>query len=249
MKSLTIIKLGGSLIKDLQTQNKLIKELAKLSRKQSVILVHGGGHEINTLLEKFKIKNKFINGLRFTDKKTLNIVEMVLSGKVNRALITELTKNGANAVGISGKDAKSVICKQIKHLGFVGEPVKINKKLIRVLTDNNFLPVIAPIGVDVKGNVMNINADALAAAIAIAFKANKLIFLTNVLGILDKNKNMIKSINVKDMNSLIRNGIITDGMIPKVYGCVNAIKKGVKEVWITNGINNMQKIKGTLIKK
>ncbi|MDR0956943.1 MAG: acetylglutamate kinase [Endomicrobium sp.] len=249
MKLLTIIKLGGSLVKDLQSQNKLIKELVVLSQKQNIILVHGGGHEINILLKKFKIKNKFINGLRFTDKKTLSIVEMVLSGKVNKILVTELIKNGAQAVGISGKDAKSVICKQIRRFGFVGEPIKINKKLIKILTDNNFLPVIAPMGLDVKNNVMNINADTLAAAIAIAFKANKLIFLTDVLGVFDKNKNMIKNIKVKDMNTLIKNGVITGGMIPKLYSCINAVKKGVKEVWISNKINGMQKSKGTLIKK
>ena len=249
MKLLTVVKFGGSLTKNPQVQSRFLKELAIISQRQQVILVHGGGPEINALLEKFSMSGKFINGLRFTDADTLSVVEMALSGKVNRTLTTGLIKNGANAVGISGKDGKSVICKQVQRLGFVGEPVKVNKKLIDVLIKSGFLPVIASVASDSKGNVLNINADTLASSISVAFKAKKLIFLTDVPGVFDKNKKIIKEIKIKDINALIKDKTITGGMIPKIKSCANSVKKGVKEVWIADGISGIQKIKGTVIKK
>ncbi|MCA6070906.1 MAG: acetylglutamate kinase [Endomicrobium sp.] len=249
MKSLTVVKFGGSLTKNPQAQNRFLKELAVISRRQQIILVHGGGPEINALLEKFSITGKFIDGLRFTDVSTLGVVEMALSGKVNRTLTTGLIKKGVNAVGISGKDGKSVICKQIQRLGFVGEPVKVNKKLIDVLIKSGFLPVIASVASDSNGNVLNINADTLASSIAVAFKAQKLIFLTDVPGVFDKNKKMIKEIKLKDVSALVKDDTITGGMIPKIKGCVSSVRKGVKEVWITNGVSGTRRIKGTIIKK
>lgn len=249
MKSLTVVKFGGSLTKNPKAQSKFLKELAEISRRQNIILVHGGGPEINSLLEKFAIKSKFANGLRYTDNAALEVVEMALSGKVNRILVSGLLKNGANAVGISGKDANSVVCKQIKSLGCVGEPVKVNKRLIEVLVKSGFLPVIASIGADKKSAAVNVNADTLATAIAIAFKADKLIFLTDVAGVLDKNKKTIKQIKVKDIDSLILDETITGGMIPKIKGCADSVKKGVKEVWIADGVKGIKNIKGTVIKK
>ncbi|MCA6072329.1 MAG: acetylglutamate kinase [Endomicrobium sp.] len=249
MKSLTVVKFGGSLTKNPHVQNRFLEELAVISRRQQMILVHGGGLEINALLEKFSITGKFIDGLRFTDAGTLGVVEMALSGKVNRTLTTGLIKKGANAVGISGKDGKSVICKQIQRLGFVGEPVKVNKKLIDVLIKSGFLPVIASVASDSNGNVLNVNADTLASSIAVAFKAQKLIFLTDVPGVFDKNKKIIKEIRLKDISALVKDETITGGMIPKIKGCINSVKKGVKEVWIANDISEIRKIKGTVIKK
>ncbi|MCA6069963.1 MAG: acetylglutamate kinase [Endomicrobium sp.] len=249
MKSLTVVKFGGSLTKNPHVQNRFLEELAVISRRQQMILVHGGGLEINALLEKFSITGKFIDGLRFTDAGTLGVVEMALSGKVNRILTTGLIKKGANAVGISGKDGKSVICKQIQRLGFVGEPVKVNKKLIDVLIKSGFLPVIASVASDFNGNVLNVNADTLASSIAVAFKAQKLIFLTDVPGVFDKNKKIIKEIRLKDISALVKDETITGGMIPKIKGCINSVKKGVKEVWIANDISGIRKIKGTVIKK
>ena len=248
MKNLTVVKFGGSLTANIQARDKFLKETAKISRTQNIILVHGGGPEINVLLEKFAIKSEFVDDLRFTDAATLDVVEMALSGKVNRILTTSLIKNGANAVGISGKDGRSVICKQLKKFGFVGEPTKIDKKLIDILMKNGFLPVIASIAADVKGNVMNVNADTLAASIAVTFKARRLIFLTDVAGVFDKNKNTIKEIRVKEVRTLIKDQTIVGGMIPKIKGCVNSIKKGVKEVWIANGMSGVQDVKGTVIK-
>ncbi|MCL2390529.1 MAG: acetylglutamate kinase [Endomicrobia bacterium] len=249
MKQLTVVKFGGSLTKNPKAQNKFLKELAGISRRQNIILVHGGGPEINLLLEKFSIKSKFVNGLRFTDAPALEVVEMALSGKVNRVLTTGLIKNNANAAGISGKDGKSVVCRQVKSLGYVGEPVKVNKKLIEVLIKADFLPVIASIACDARGNVMNVNADTLATAIAVAFKADKLVFLTDVAGVLDKNKKTIKEIKVKHIEPLIKDETITGGMIPKIKGCAVSVKKGVKEVWIADGVSGIKNIKGTVIKK
>ncbi|MDR2457971.1 MAG: acetylglutamate kinase [Clostridiales Family XIII bacterium] len=249
MNSLVVVKFGGSLTKDPKVQTKFLKELAVISRKQKSILVHGGGPEINAMLEKFSVISKFVNGLRYTDADTLSVVELALSGKVNRALTTALIKNGANAVGISGKDGKSVICKRVKKLGFVGEPVKINKKLIGILLKEDFLPVIASIAQDVKGNVLNVNADTLAASIASVFKAEKLIFLTDVPGVFDKNKKIIKEIKMKDVNTFIKNKVITGGMVPKIEGCVNSVKNGVKEVLIGDGANGIKNIRGTVIKR
>ncbi|MDR1401092.1 MAG: acetylglutamate kinase [Endomicrobium sp.] len=249
MKPLTVVKFGGSLSSNVKIRDKFLEETAKISRTQNIILVHGGGPEINTLLEKFAIESRFVDGLRFTDAKTLEIVEMALSGKVNRILTTGLIKNGVNAVGISGKDGRSVICKQLKKFGLVGgEPIKIDKKLINTLIKNGFLPVIASIAADVKGNVVNVNADTLAASIAAIFRARRLIFLTDVAGVLDENKTTIKKIKISEIKTLIRNRTIIGGMIPKIKGCADSIKKGVKEVWIADGMNGILDIKGTVIK-
>jgi acetylglutamate kinase len=249
MRLLTVVKFGGSLTKNVQAQNKFLEELAGISREENIILIHGGGPEINALLEKFDVKSKFVDGLRFTDAGALEVVEMALSGKVNRILTTGLIKNGADAVGISGKDGKSVICKQMKQFGFVGEPVEVNKKLIDILIKNGFLPVVASIASDAKGNVMNVNADTLAASIAVAFKADRLIFLTDVPGVLDKNKNVIKEIKIEEVETLIEDQTVSGGMIPKIKGCTDSVKKGVKEVWIAEGVSGIRKIKGTVIRK
>ncbi|MDR1522605.1 MAG: acetylglutamate kinase [Endomicrobium sp.] len=249
MKSLIVVKFGGSLTKNPKAQKEFLKKLSKISQKQRVILVHGGGPEINLLLEKFSIRSKFINGLRFTDEKVLSIVEMALSGKVNKSLVTGLLKNNVKAIGISAKDANSVICKQVKSLGFVGEPVKVNKKLIEVLLKENFLPVVASIACDSNANSLNVNADILASAIASAFKAQKLIFLTDVCGILNKDKKTIKEIRAKNINFLIKDKTIINGMIPKVQACLNSLKKGVREVWIVDGAKGITAMQGTVIKK
>ncbi|MDR1926076.1 MAG: acetylglutamate kinase [Endomicrobium sp.] len=249
MRSLTVVKFGGSLVKNSLAQSKFLKELAGISQSQEIILVHGGGPEINALLEKFSVSSKFVNGLRFTDVDALSITEMALSGKVNRVLVTGLIKNGANAVGVSGKDGKSVICKRVKALGFVGEPIKVNKKLIDVLIKSGFLPVIASVASDIKGNVLNVNADVLAASIAVNFKAQRLIFFTDVRGVLDKNENTIKEIKTREISNLIKNKTIIGGMIPKVNSCADSVKNGVQEVWIADGISGIQKIKGTVIKE
>lgn len=249
MKNITVIKFGGSLTKNKEAQKKFIKELAQISKKQNIILVHGGGPEINNLLQRLNIKSKFVNGLRYTDEQTLEVVEMALSGKVNKMLTAELIKLGVKAVGISARDGAIATCKVKKELGFVGEPVKINIKLIEVLIKGGFFPVISSVGMDKNANALNINADTLATNIAISFRASKLIFLTDVAGVLDENKKTIKEIKINTVDKLIKNEVITGGMIPKILSCKQAIQKGVKEVLIIDGVSGIKKIKGTVIKK
>ena len=249
MKKITVVKFGGSLTKNKEAQKKFIKDLAQLSQKENIILIHGGGPEINTLLEKLNIESKFVNGLRYTDEKTLEVVEMALSGKVNKMLTAELIKCGVKAVGISAKDGSIALCQLIKDLGFVGKPVKINTKLLDVLMKNGFLPVLSSVGIDKTANTVNINADLLATAIAVAFKASKLIFLTDVAGVLDINKKTIKEIKIKNIDNLIKTNVITGGMIPKINSCKDAVQKGVKEVFIIDGASSIKKLNGTIIKK
>ncbi len=246
---ITVIKFGGSLTKNKIAQKKFLKDLAQISKKQNVILVHGGGPEINNLLERLKIKSKFVNGLRYTDEQTLEAVEMALSGKVNKMLTAELIKNNVKAVGISARDGATAVCKVKKELGYVGEPVKINKGLIESLIKSNFFPVISSVGMDKNTHAVNINADILATNIAISFKADKLIFLTDVAGVLDDNKKTIKEIRIVSVEKLIKTGIITGGMIPKIKSCKQAVAKGVKEVLIIDGAKGIKKLVGTVIKK
>ncbi|MDD3922628.1 MAG: acetylglutamate kinase [Endomicrobiaceae bacterium] len=249
MKNIIVVKFGGSLTKNKDAQKKFIKDLAELSKKEKIILVHGGGPEINNLLLKFNIKSKFVDGLRYTNEQTLEVVEMALSGKVNKMLTSELIKCGVNAVGISAKDGSIALCKTIKKLGFVGNPVKINTKLLEILIKNGFFPVLSSVGIDNKAHSVNVNADTLAMDIAIAFKASKLIFLTDVAGVLDGDKKTIKEVKIKNVDGLIKSNIITGGMIPKINSCKHAVEKGVKEVLIIDGILGIKKMKGTIIRK
>ncbi len=249
MKNITVIKFGGSLTKNKDAQKKFIKELAQISKKQNIVLVHGGGPEINNLLEKLNIKSKFVNGLRYTDEQTLEAVEMALSGKVNKMLTAELIKCGVKACGISARDGSVAVCKVKKELGFVGEPVKTDIKLIETLIKGGFFPVISSVGMDKTSHAVNVNADVLATNIAVAFKADRLIFLTDVAGVLDKNKKTIKDIKIKQVDKLIKDEVITGGMIPKIQSCKQAIVKGVKEVLIVDGVSGIKKLKGTVIKK
>ncbi|MDD3053815.1 MAG: acetylglutamate kinase [Endomicrobiaceae bacterium] len=249
MKNIIVVKFGGSLTKNKDAQKKFIKDLAELSKKEKIILVHGGGPEINNLLLKFNIKSKFVDGLRYTNEQTLEVVEMALSGKVNKMLTSELIKCGVNAVGISAKDGSIALCKTIKKLGFVGNPVKINTKLLEILIRNGFFPVLSSVGIDNKAHSVNVNADTLAMDIAIAFKASKLIFLTDVAGVLDGDKKTIKEVKIKNVDGLIKSNIITGGMIPKINSCKHAVEKGVKEVLIIDGILGIKKMKGTIIRK
>lgn len=249
MKNITVIKFGGSLTKNKEAQKKFIQELAEISKRQNIVLVHGGGPEINNLLNKLNIESKFVNGLRYTDEQTLEVVEMALSGKVNKMLTAELIACGIKAVGISARDGSIAICDIKKELGFVGEPTKINVSLIETLIAGGFFPVISSVGMDESTHALNINADTLATNIAIEFKADKLIFLTDVAGVLDKDKNTIKEIKISEVDDLVNSKIITGGMIPKINSCKQAVQKGVKEVFIIDGISGIKQFKGTVIKK
>jgi acetylglutamate kinase len=241
--SIIVIKYGGSA---------MIKEDLKVSFAKDVVLlkhlgmhpviVHGGGKRISELMEKLGKKPQFVEGHRVTDSETVEIVEMVLSGVVNKEIVTNIIKNGGKAVGISGKDnftikAKKKLYKDI-DIGFVGQVEKINNELIVSLIQDGYIPVISPLGVDDDGNSYNINADDVVAEIAVSLKAEKLIYLTDVDGIYrdinDKNS-LISSITVKELQNLIDSGIATGGMIPKLTSIIRAIERGVNKVHIING--------------
>ena len=215
------------------------------------VVVHGGGPQIAEHLKKQGIKSEFIAGLRVTDEKTMEIAEMVLVGKVNQEIITSINEHDGKAVGLSGKEGKILSAKKIdikklarkngikippkSDIGMVGEVDKINPALIKTLEDSGFIPVIAPIGFDDKGNTYNINADHAASKIAGALNATKLILLTDVPGILDSKKKLISSLNEKRARNLIKNGTISQGMIPKVMCALEALHEGVEKTHIIDG--------------
>ena len=215
------------------------------------VVVHGGGPQIAEHLEKQGLKSKFIAGLRVTDKKTMEIAEMVLVGKINQQIINSINQHGGKAVGLSGKEGQIIRAKKINlkklakdngikiprnaDLGMVGEVESINPELLRTLEDSGYIPVIAPIGIDGKGNTYNINADHVASKIAGALNAKKLILLTNVPGILDEKKRLISSISESTAKKLIKKEIISSGMIPKVMCAFEALHDGVDKVHIIDG--------------
>ncbi len=215
------------------------------------VVVHGGGPQIAEHLQKQGLKSTFIAGLRVTDKKTMEIAEMVLVGKVNQQIINSINQHDGKAVGLSGKEGQIIRAKKIDlkklaknngikiprntDLGMVGEVEKINPELLRTLEDSGYIPVIAPIGVDGDGNTYNINADHVAGKIAGALDAAKLILLTNVPGILDEKKKLISSVTESTAKKLIKKEIVSQGMIPKVMCALEALHEGVDKVHIIDG--------------
>ncbi|WP_425278640.1 acetylglutamate kinase [Defluviitalea saccharophila] len=238
-----VIKYGGSAMIDDMIKETVIQDiiLMKLVGINPVI-VHGGGPDINKALKQMDKQSEFVNGLRVTDRETMEIVEMVLAGKVNKSIVSHIQNQGINAVGISGKDGATLQAEKKlvngMDVGFVGEVVDVNTKLITTLIEQDFIPVIAPIGIDKEGNSYNINADYAAVAVAGALKAQKLVFLTDVEGVLkdvSDSSSIISRLSIKDVDQYIKNGIISGGMIPKVECCVEGVKKGVKTVHILDG--------------
>lgn len=240
---IVVIKYGGSAMTNEDMKKTVIEDivLMKLVGLKPVI-VHGGGNEISMALKAMGKKSKFINGLRVTDDETVEVVEMVLSGKINKGIVQMIQNHGINAVGISGKDGRTL--KAIKKedgdvdYGFVGDISEVEPTLILSLLEHDFIPVIAPIGTDHLGMTYNINADYAASAIAGALSAEKLIFLTDVEGVLRDMKDrssLISMIEIDEVNSFISEGIISGGMIPKVECCVEGIRAGVKNVHILDG--------------
>jgi acetylglutamate kinase len=238
-----VIKYGGSAMLDPEINETIIQDivLLKLVGLKPVI-VHGGGPEINAMLSKVGIKSEFINGLRVTTKDTMEVVEMVLAGKVNKQVVNMIAGQGGLAVGLTGKDGNILeankLVKDGIDLGYVGEIVKVNTELIHTLINNDFIPVIAPIGADKEGNTYNINADYAAVAIAGALKAQKLVFLTDVEGVLKDREDpasLMSYLSDEEARKYIENGTISGGMIPKVECCMEAIESGVSMVHILDG--------------
>lgn len=235
-----VAKYGGNAMTDPQLKKSVMQDILLLQLVGvKVILVHGGGPEISAMLKKLSIESHFENGLRVTDDNTMEVVQMVLAGKVNKSLAADLSALGGRAVGLCGIDGGLIkVHQKNEKLGHVGEIDEINTKILDDLLDGGFIPVISSIGIDEDGNPYNINADTAAAKIAAALHAESMVVMSNINGVLkDKNdeNSLISQISLADAEELKKSGIIAGGMIPKVDCCTNAVKEGVKKVFIING--------------
>ena len=237
---IVVIKYGGHAMVNEDLKQQVMEDIVLLWLiGVKVVLVHGGGPEITSLMEKLGMVPKFVDGCRVTDKETVDIVQMVLAGKVNKSLVNLLEKKGGKAIGLSGMDGNLLMCKQKDaRLGFVGDIVKVNTKPILDLIANDYIPVISTVGADTEGNVYNINGDTATSCIAGALGAERLIMMTDIAGILrdkDDSTSIIPEISVSESAELHKNGIISGGMSPKVESAIEAINAGVNNVIIMDG--------------
>lgn len=244
-----VVKYGGHAMTNEQLKQSFAKNIALMKYVGiKPVIVHGGGPQIAKLLERLNIPSNFCEGLRITDDATMEVVEMVLSGQTNKDVVNLLNHAGVRAVGLSGKDAGLITVtpaevwtkdetgkKVLADLGWVGEVSKVDTAIIDCLISNDFIPVIAPIGVDRDGRTYNINADTAAGAIAGALKAERFLALTDIVGVLDKNKNLMRSLSVKQVENLIDDGTISGGMIPKIKCGLDAVRAGAKKSMIIDG--------------
>lgn len=245
-KSPWVVKFGGSLLSDEAARRGFLAQAAKLAKRQPLVLVHGGGPEINAALEQMSVKSVWVDGRRVTDDAAMRVVEMVLSGEVNKRLVGELSTLKTRAVGLSGRDGGLLAAAPVAGLGRVGAPTKADAGALKALLAAGFVPVVSPVASDGKGGALNVNADEAAAALAVALKAARLVYLTDVAGVLDAGKKTIPLIRVKqDLEELIQAGIITGGMIPKTRSCRDALRKGVGEVDIIDGRAGLLKMLGS----
>ena len=213
------------------------------------VVVHGGGAQIGEMLDRLKIKSSFIDGLRVTDQMTVEVVEMVLSGRINKEIVTDINAAGGRAVGLSGKDSRLIEARKLRRrqrdpdsniekildLGFVGEPVNVNPEVLETFEESDFIPVIAPIGVGAKGETYNINADTVAGAVARALGAKKLLMLTDVPGVLDQDGALCSRITAAEAHKMINQKIVSGGMIPKLETCLGAVEDGTEAAHILDG--------------
>jgi acetylglutamate kinase len=249
-KQTVVVKYGGHAMGDPELAANFARDIVLIKQAGvNPIVVHGGGPQIGSLLERLNIRSEFKGGLRVTDRATVEVVEMVLAGSVNKEIVTAINNQGGKAVGISGKDANLMRAKRLERrmrvpdsdaeeivdLGFVGDPAAVDPHIIDVISKSDLIPVVAPLGVGPDGETLNINADTFAAALATALKAKRLLLLTDVEGVLDKNGQLIKSLTTAEAQGLIEDGTISGGMIPKIEGCLDVIAEGVEAVVIING--------------
>jgi len=243
-KKRIVIKYGGNAMLNDEIKKSVIQDITLLKFiGLNPIVVHGGGPDISNELKNHNIQSEFINGLRVTDKNTVAIAQMVLVGKTNKEIVSLLNHEGGKAIGLCGIDGSLIKCRKMytevdgeqKDIGYVGEVTKVNTKIIEMLNEDEYIPVIAPIGVDDEGNSFNINADSVAEAVAEALHAEKLMYLTDVEGVKDINGDLIYKIHTNEIEGMIESGAITGGMIPKILGCKKAIENGVGKVHIIDG--------------
>ncbi|MDA8604401.1 acetylglutamate kinase [Alphaproteobacteria bacterium] len=236
-----VVKFGGHAMVDPALTESFAADIALLRQVgMRPIVVHGGGPQIAAMLERLAVPTQAVDGLRVTDAATMEIVEMVLSGKINKDVVTALNKAGGTAVGLSGKDGRLLLAEKVQRedgvdLGFVGQPKHVNTAVIEAIRDAGLIPVIAPVGVDEAGQGYNINADTAAGAIAAALKAERLIMLTDVDGVKDLSGALISEIRRPDIAGLIKDGTVSGGMIPKLEMCAAAVTSGVGAAVIQNG--------------
>ncbi|ARS66126.1 acetylglutamate kinase [Sinorhizobium meliloti] len=245
-----VVKYGGHAMGNAELGRAFASDIALLKQSGvNPIVVHGGGPQIGAMLNKMGIESKFEGGLRVTDEKTVEIVEMVLAGSINKEIVALINQTGESAIGLCGKDGNMVFAEKAKKtvrdpdsniervldLGFVGDVVEVDRTLLDLLARSEMIPVIAPVAPGRDGHTYNINADTFAGAIAGALNATRLLFLTDVPGVLNKKGELIKQLSVAEAHALIADGTISGGMIPKVETCIDAIKTGVQCVVILNG--------------
>ncbi len=244
-----VIKFGGHAMGNEALATAFAQDIVYLKQSGvNPIVVHGGGPQIAAMLKKLAIKSEFVNGLRVTDKPTVEVVEMVLAGAINKEIVSAINSQGGKAVGISGKDANLMIAAKITampdpesnlmkavDIGYVGDPVQVNPHIVDVISRSDLIPVVAPIGVTSGGETLNINADTFASALATATSAKRLLLLTDVAGVLDRDGRLVPELTIEQARGLIRDGTIHGGMIPKIESCIEVVEGGVEAVVIING--------------
>jgi acetylglutamate kinase len=245
-----VVKYGGHAMGDKRLAHDFAKDMVLIKQVGiNPVVVHGGGPQIAEMLDRLKIDSNFVEGLRVSDAATVEVVEMVLAGKINKQIVSAISAEGGKAVGLSGKDGNMIIARKllrtvkdpdsnierILDLGFVGEPAQTNTAVLDAIIGADLLPVIAPIGVSKEGDTYNINADTVAGAIAGELEAKRLFLLTDVPGVLDQDGNLIPKLSAQEAQNLIDDGTISGGMIPKIRTCIDAINQGVEAVVILDG--------------
>jgi len=245
-----VVKYGGNAMIDEDLKQSFARDIVMMKLiGMNPVVVHGGGPQIGDLLSRLNIESHFVNGMRVTDTQTMDVVEMVLGGSVNKEIVNLINQNGGKAIGLTGKDGKLIQAKkltvthkspemeasEIIDIGHVGEVESVNIDVISMLCDSDFIPVIAPVGVDDKGHAYNINADLVAGKVAEVLQAEKLMLLTNISGLLDKAGNLLTGLSTQQVDDLIADGTIHGGMLPKIGCALNAVKAGVKRAHIIDG--------------
>jgi acetylglutamate kinase len=249
-EEIVVIKYGGHAMGQEETARNFARDVVLLEQTAvNPVVVHGGGPQIETMLKRLGIKSEFVGGLRVTDAATMEIVEMVLAGAINKQIVSFINNAGGKAVGLTGKDGNMVVARKatrhvidpktqresVADLGFVGEPDKVDMTVLNQILGRELIPVLAPIAASAQGETFNVNADTFAGHIAGALKAKRLLLLTDVPGVLDKSKTLISELSVNDARRLIADGTISGGMIPKVETCIEALEQGVEGVVILDG--------------